>query len=727
MAKKIDFDFKQFMLDKGERFGMGVAVGLMVLLIILGVFSGLGKTSPLPKLKENAEKLDMEVRRTAPTTIPINEPPKGVKSEWEKPDQEALPVVEWLIRQNMENLKRRNPPIRALTAYQVNVAKLPVQTISFLDGEKVEVLVSGANAETTGDPTFAEKNRPIRLVIISAVFPYAQQLDDFKTALRLGLKSKKKRKGDKKKDKDEAAEEAPPVIKPKFKGLFVYRRTTLPNGQVKKWPLPGGKAETEWEYIDLAEQVEVKSGKKKGTKLVYKPSKFRTLMSTSPAVDPRDKKLGEVVLPGLVMPRPALMGGSYYPPVELPSSKNPKEISIKDPELIVKGPPAQDGMTVEQKDITSRSFPKKWRQRLKGDFDVFDPRWEGKEEDDAAPPERGKGKIDPRMGLKPPVGPGGRPDNGDDEDEDKAKTDDKLVRFIDVDVEPGHTYEYSIVVRVANPNFRKDKLVAAKMFARVKELYSPYNYIPPVTVPYDTQVYAVDELALRPGKDGFSKRGNNMLVRKEREARKSLNPAGGGNGVAVQIHRWVDEVTNPAFSLGEWLVAERVLVRPGEFIGRDVEVQVPKWNLENQSYDILYPPKVFNRGKPKEKRVPEKGVDVDFTAKGESELPAALLVDFSGGPRQQMKVGNERPGDSSATELLILEPDGKLVVRNNLEDSDPSTPRGRERAERHQEWKDRIEKLNGTEKKAPDKKGKKGALDKDKDKKKKKKKGQLDK
>src|SRR6266849_347232 len=69
---KINFDFKQFMLQKGERVGLYVAAGLAVLLIALGVILLAGRNGSLSPganaadmrtLTENKEQL---IRANAP-------------------------------------------------------------------------------------------------------------------------------------------------------------------------------------------------------------------------------------------------------------------------------------------------------------------------------------------------------------------------------------------------------------------------------------------------------------------------------------------------------------------------------------------------------------------------------------------------------------------------------------------------------------------------------------
>src|SRR5262249_55404055 len=148
---------------------------------------------------------------------------------------------------------------------------------------------------------------------------------------------------------------------------------------------------------------------------------------------------------------------------------------------------------------------------------------------------------------------------------DVTKEDKTLFRFVDVDVEPGHTYEYLITLRMANPNFKRDKEVASLKYAKIDELWSPPKYNPAVKVAYPVRVYAVDERA---------------LDSKWKPLLKGKTPVPSSSEVALQLHRWFDrvEVKNQgSIRLGDWLVAERVLAQRGEFLKWDVEAQVPKW------------------------------------------------------------------------------------------------------------------------------------------------------
>ena len=130
------------------------------------------------------------------------------------------------------------------------------------------------------------------------------------------------------------------------------------------------------------------------------------------------------------------------------------------------------------------------------------------------------------------------------------------------------------------------------------------------------------------------------------------------------------------------------MVRRGEYIGREVAVEVPKWNQLTGKLELPQHSRTTGR---RTKDLPV----VDFTAKTEAQLPA-LLVDFHGGNYPQVVVGKHgNVFDEAATEMLVLTPEGNLMVKSSLVDSDPSTPVGKERLERYEAWKDRIERLKG--------------------------------
>jgi hypothetical protein len=65
------------------------------------------------------------------------------------------------------------------------------------------------------------------------------------------------------------------------------------------------------------------------------------------------------------------------------------------------------------------------------------------------------------------------------------------MRFVDIDIQPGVVYQYRIRLKVLNPNYNKDKLVATESLAKVDKLYSDWAIIPErVFVPAESFLYA---------------------------------------------------------------------------------------------------------------------------------------------------------------------------------------------------------------------------------------------
>src|SRR5262249_17286785 len=160
---------------------------------------------------------------------------------------------------------------------------------------------------------------------------------------------------------------------------------------------------------------------------------------------------------------------------------------------------------------------------------------------------------------------------------------------------------------------KRYKEVAAKKFASLDELWSQAKYIPPVHVPYGVQYYAADESALD----------------KKWKTSKTITPGADKTSlsdnrekVAIQIHQWfpeVDPIRHPPIKLGDWLVAERVLVQRGNFIAADqVPTLVPEWSPGKEKFElaITLATKTFRK---------RKDVLVDFSTRTENGLPPALL------------------------------------------------------------------------------------------------------
>jgi hypothetical protein len=225
-----------------------------------------------------------------------------------------------------------------------------------------------------------------------------------------------------------------------------------------------------------------------------------------------------------------------------------------------------------------------------------------------------------------------------------------LVRFFDVQVDPGQTYEYRLQVMMADPASDKDKQAVDK------PLVSSWVQLPrTISVPSDFAFYAVDQKQLDP-----------KHFPDAREAEREQ--------AAVQLHRWLDffdpaDARNPQ-PVGGWAIVERVLVYPGEYIGGTHAVELPVWNWFEERSVLGSDPSDRST-----KRVP-----VAFTE--ENEI-APLLVCFSGGRVEYAGVQERTP-----RELLVLMPNGRLAARNSAADG-----RDPERLQRYCDWRRRVDEI----------------------------------
>ena len=332
------------------------------------------------------------------------------------------------------------------------------------------------------------------------------------------------------------------------------------------------------------------------------------------------------------MPRPKLARDAKYPPVKLTEIEETVKKFAK-----------------EEKKANTTKNP--LAAKVKGDFEEFESE-EGSTEAKEAGKEK-EGSVIERPHTATAVDPG----------KESEVPDYCLVRFFDVLVRPGDIYEYQVQIRTANPNEKKEDLVAYPTLAKPSELVSPWSKSIIVPVPPETYVYAmekgdVDRSALRP----------------DRET------------AYVQIQRWT-----PAFKpdsspqplpVGEWSIAD-VGVHRGEYVGHLKAIDLPLWVPTKESYELA---------KVKDKRIPRgrPGAPIDFST-------YAVLVDFEGGKGSAQQVRKTEGGTRNVTdptadlEMLLYVPDAnnyRLIVRSSQADvNDP------QRKERHEQWTKWIEEV----------------------------------
>jgi hypothetical protein len=446
-----------------------------------------------------------------------------------------------------------------------------------------------------------------------------------------------------------------------FAGFLIERRAIGPDGQVVRGP-----DGNEWQPVDLESPN----------------SPYRALAAlVNNEFAPEDPEVNKLLVPRLFLPRPVQV------PVRASGSKEASK-AYPDPEKELP----------KIKETLKALTPK---QELKQAASKFD--------DGAFNPfDTGESAPDPRGGKDTPP--------ASQEWEPPAYC---VMRFLDVTIQPGQSYEYRLKVRMQNPNWNKpENEVANHELTKEKLLVAPeWTYVTGpdhkplrVTVPSDLAYYAVDQQAIdnapQPGaKVTRNYKGMNANVTHDSSRQ-----------VVVQIHRWKDFYEHTAgtktntFPIGDWVVGERMFALRGEFLGvKPQPTHVPIWSPEQSALMLA--------GKP-----PTRSRDLRATADDFRFLEpkrAPLVVDFEGGtatyrrgaaPAARNDDGTPVEGAKAtpgvdikapaAVEIVLLTPDGRLVARNGGRDEQDS-----EREERLKEYRRHVDEAEGKEEAKPTKPG----------------------
>jgi hypothetical protein len=725
---KMKFDFKQFLMQKGERVGLGVALGLMAVLVLLGIFGALSASSPAKDLSKAADELQASLNRRDGDDKTTDIAVPQIKEYYPGVDSDRLRMVQMFDPTGAGNPKRTSPTVLApdfdaidkspVAKAQIDVVYTGWREFDFNEkrilyhaeggnknlvggkgglpggipggvGGKGAVpppgmLGKGGNVGSSGDKHYVEKMEPGQMVVVSATFPLKQQLELISKALRYNSVK-------------EMFEAGGTDAQPEFGGLIVLRREFGADGKLSNWK-------------DLKLDDKVEPTMKQYAKFI--------------GFEPEDEEQLKHIFPGVVMPRPPSMTAEY-PLVKLegipPGEKHAKKIrddATNGKKVVGGGMPGQPGMpggppggtgfggrggvpgvgqpqaggstNLQFQDI--KELPKEYEgpetpTQAKFDrlFDIFEvggfPRDPSNE---PAPTAVGKGnapgEMDPRMaakmksamGIGETMKGGGRSGAAQQSGRTEGVSPDKspekaLIRFVDVDVKPGHTYQYMFKVKLRNPNFKKKTYeVASATMARKEFLESPFVFTQPVHVGQQIFFYNVDQVLTEERQDFLSKHIKRIDTTYPAPADK----------VPIQIHRFVMQVETkgPPANVCDWAIAERVLVPRGEYIGHAMEVELPYWNKTLEEFDLVNGRMdTFTRKK-------QGFAVVDFSTRNDKEAQA-LVVDFRGG---------KTLAEESTTELLVLRKDGKLEVMNSRVDTDPQYPRALERITRLEHMRTRV-------------------------------------
>lgn len=613
MAMK-DFQFKEFLIQHGEKVGLGVAVAVMVVCLATGALAALGHESPdetAGQLQTLTKRIQQNIQAGGTAGGQKTTAAAGLDNgEIDPSKYNSDQKLSW---SSTGITQGRNEP-KILNTVDLDAIPFRCQVKAFdYDGQHMRVFIGAGGSNDyadkikglqkapplrrpgmVGGPTPAKgppgKGQattiqsvrpdqmppgakpvsvvlPTRMVIVTGSFPYEEQTENYRRALHCTTQQLKEEN-----------------LLPTVQAIIVERRTLDETGK-----------ETEaWRKLNFEED--------------YRPINDRSL-----ANQPEDPELMPLqAYFDMVCVRPLLMHGDY--------------------------PPMSDKLKVKE---YLRSLVGKEEKQL----DFVPPAREKPREVGAL---FGSGAKAPKDPIKPPPGdkkPDKQPKPAAGKDKKPELVIPKFipVRFCDVTVRPGFTYQYRMKVRMTNPNFgKKDKVAYESLATEKPELESPkWGPTDPVTVTVSPELfhYATDpDSRFLKDKPGF---------------------------VPVQVHRWVESTRamddKEVFQVGEWAIAN-IAVRRGEHVGRTGKVEMPIWMADRDRYDFPTPQIKRAAGMLVAPRVGPRGISVDFESQ-------TILVDWEGGHLvHSIKIGpkaNKDIKEEAAVEILLLSPEGKLQLRNS--------------------------------------------------------------
>lgn len=690
-----EFDYKQFLLEKGERVGLAVAGSLAGLILILSLFmpgKGFFSGSPATKaatLEEGATKLQSKLASAEPTKDDL---PRGEAKDNLIPlDTKTLPpqvyeTTTWFEPERSGSLDRRPPIVKLPVESLTRVVLMQIDTFLFnpshtkvvalqgkgggnaapappatgpggkgnpmagmmmgsmrqggsgmmqqqmrglsrykpvSDADESEFLAREVDLKDVNSTTHcARQPRPLRMAMIVASFPYKEQIEEFKTKLRLSSVQ------DVLNEMVNEGEGKEQSLAFRFLGVHVQRQELDANDKVI----------SDWKDVDLA-----------GAYLAWQLFAYWPFEKELPKY-----ALLEPLYPGLAMPRlrefhdeaaehvanmgfgmfPGMMAGSQAAGAKAAGSDDENKKDTKYPDIEGELPKIKETLEkladVQPKQIAAPSE----RFLRPKTIDPFNPNPPAPESTEAGQTTK-------------PAGEG------------STVPDYCLVRVIDVTVQPGKFYRYRLKIRMANPNYNNPN-VASSAYKDNKEIESPdwYEVKGTVSVPSELIHYVVDQKNIKDelsGPRGYRGMNWNVGVKDDQ--------------VVFQIHRWIDSTQLPGRTdkddIGEWAVADRVPVTRGEYIGRYLKVQLPIWRYTKDAF-VLASPSTSKRS------AASTGVEVYFG--NENSDADTILVDFEGGKKWlPLPPAGGKPvnlEDTSAQEVLMLSPEGKLLARNSAADTD---------------------------------------------------------
>lgn len=710
--------WKEFFFNHGEKIALGACAFLALFLgtwDILGAWSARWTDGGKTWVQAFQERID--AIKTGMTNAAMPKADTSLLDEgrfgWKKIGSHHVPSPYSIFKIENDIDKRQNPRVLPIRSEEKNIRMVCITGLVFKHdygyklNQRVVYGLVPTNVEEVGPmppplkgpkqpkgvgvqaviPPFVHVGQPQRMVVVHAVFPMKQQVVEFQKALRMA-------------SQDEMFVKSPDDL-PRPVGIDVLRHEVLPNGTTKVTLLLGRDKDGLKVNVELEKLLREAIYDERSPE-VLKEWIWAGFMTPMPKL--ANRSYPKFDIPGFeevdwaAMDEPEkreMMAGAGGPVMDMPGKKvglggglkgRPKQPPLP-PLMQPEGGPKMAGVELKPKDIPeshllathpvliSRLFGGK-EKLLERDINVYHVLGEWPrviEKNNIQPGVLGPNPVDSERYFSPwhlksleaeepgkqPMPPIIAPKRGGGVAAPPAVAypnweRDALVRFIDVDVQPGKTYFYTVRVRLANPNFGKEDKVAFADLARLPEL-PPSNFVKtdPITIPQEHFVYPVDQQLVDDWAEGkgVEKKGTAL----------TYNPSTVNSSTPFQVHQWVpkktDNYAGVEYVIGDWAISERQLVRKGDFIGRGVTVQVPVWKKEKDAFEVPQ----NKHSDPKK----AKGLHIDLIQDGR----APVLVDFVGGKRLAKNYTVE---EETTVDALILMPDGRLKVFNSREASDPT-------------------------------------------------------
>jgi hypothetical protein len=667
MAKKKSggIDFKQVLVQKGERYGFYLAGGLLLLFLFLGGYkaaTSASASSLVTKFDAGVQKVQARIAQKPSS----EEPPPPAPVIYDNPTVPHIPFTEYVVKADLyditrnEQIKRVNPILYPPYEAQVDFVRGSIGVYDIKINEKGErqIGILKDRPKTAND----QRKIPQRIKKPRAV-PQAVPQPPQGTppgAMRPGLPGAPGMQAkntettieyvnldDKNVDSAQPAEDLDPrrmvVVTfsipykaqvdefrralraqtkdslsefPEYRGFVVERRVVSQDGK---------PVDQDWLVLDI---------KATTAELYSKTIEFEP--ESAPKELPAElQPLYQRLLPEqsfeLLLPRPKLYRGDY-PGVTMQSVLNALKAL------------AATGQTTTEIRTQTRQI-----------IEETNPFNRGAETGPAggAGGVVGRGTGGPAGGMRlppgmrvlpPPAGPGPNNPAGTVRAEDEEAW---LGRFIDVTVEPGRVYQYRVSLKALNPNYHHKPAneLAVPSLADKEFLQSvPYEIPTTVSVPPEEYLYAA--------------------ARDERRNRQTENmPSGKWDETWMQMQKWYMHIQPTeyryAVPFGEWLVADIKVIR-GQFVADREGVPLPLWEITKGMFLLRE-----NAAKARPASAVLAGSAIRTEPTWTLDLapnPSVLLVDFEGGKGTYVGPKNKGVPDAPGVEMLLLSADGKMRV-----------------------------------------------------------------